>query len=49
MKKLSGLILAVALSLAAPLASAQTDQHGIGSPTTSNSFWYAGTGGVPSN
>jgi hypothetical protein len=51
MKKLAGLIIAAALALAAPFASAamQADQGGIDSPTTSSAYWYAGTSGVSPN
>ena len=48
MKKLAGLIIAVALALATPFAfaAAKADQGGINSPPTSDAYWYAGTSGV---
>jgi hypothetical protein len=51
MKQLTGFIIAAALALATPFASAamNADQGGIDSPPTSNAYWYAGTSGVPSN
>jgi Spy/CpxP family protein refolding chaperone len=51
MKKLTGFIIAAALALATPFASAAVtaDQGGIDSATTSSAYWYAGTSGVSPN
>lgn len=51
MKMLYALIAGIALAVAASSAFAaeDTERGGIEAPTNSNAFWYAGTGGVPSN
>jgi hypothetical protein len=51
MKKLSSLIIGVALAFTAPfaLAAMNSEQGGIDASNMSNAYWYAGTSGVSSN